>query len=313
MESVLEFGALDLTNHKKSVWDIRSGQQAYDWFMCARYMNDLLTYARMHGAFKLSDTPSLIKIFDDYQNNIHHVASDLSLNFDKWCALECISNEQVSFFELGSTLFGCIEAIEFVEAFIKYIAPHTRQNKNIEWVGVDNSDYLNQTALQLHQAKNLKLFSSLSQVLSHNSVFFAKGVSLLYAINSMTEFAQIMENTDLCLFDYSFAADETISTTIGTGKNVTYYSLEQFIQTIPAGKVCYVREDSVKLNGNLLYVELIVSDNLLLEQFINRQTESLEAIKLHKPEYYELFSRCESLKEIRWLPLQECVSQFKKL
>jgi hypothetical protein len=51
--SFLESGKVDLKNCKKTVYNFKLHQKAYDWFMLARYANDILvTQKNTETAYK---------------------------------------------------------------------------------------------------------------------------------------------------------------------------------------------------------------------------------------------------------------------
>lgn len=109
--SYLEFGALDTNGLQKVIWDLKEGDKAYEWYMAARYLNDLLGYRRLAqqiGKVTLNDVVSY------YRKEIHH-QNDISIHLGKLIALDVLkqSDDLVSYFELGSTLMGCIEGIAF--------------------------------------------------------------------------------------------------------------------------------------------------------------------------------------------------------
>jgi hypothetical protein len=167
--SYLEFGAIDLENSRKEVWDFRLHQQAYDWLMLGRYANDLVAYARL-----LEQLPggSLEDLAGYYEKEIHH-PDDASLNLSKLCALASSGNTPPSFFELGQTVFGCIEGMDFVQALVQKmgvdVPPVAIQDAR--WYGVDISEYFNDLAKRLHQSHHVTTTADVSTLPDDVDVF----------------------------------------------------------------------------------------------------------------------------------------------
>ena len=111
----LEFGEIDLVQGKKTIWDFRMHQKAYDWLMLGRYANDMVTYMRMNE--QLGRMP-ISEIMQIYRDEVHH-PNDLFLNLGKLCALaivrDCSPDQELSFYELGQTIYGCIEGMVFCQ------------------------------------------------------------------------------------------------------------------------------------------------------------------------------------------------------
>lgn len=304
--SCLEFGAVDLENQKKRIWDYKTGQDAYDWFMCARYLNDLLAYVEMEKVLA-GNNENLTESLNVFLEKVHH-KDDLSLNLDKWIAL-LMSTTRISgrrspvFYELGSTLFGCIEGIQFIDnLMLSYQLPLLHSNM-VHWLGVDNSLYLNAAAQQLHQIHQVMLYDDFNEVDESTDVFFAKGVSLLYALENASDFNKLLASNEIALFDYSFANKCDFTTTIGTGKVVNYITKEAFIEDLPSGKVCFTRSDKINHGEETSFYELLIGSEVTVAKFIAQQQETYKALaSVLTAEQQQLFFR-NSLKNIAWQPL----------
>ena len=109
--SYLEFGSIDFQSGTKNVYDVKMTDKAHDWLMNARYSNDIVVYKDMHNSIENSTA-----VIDTFNNEMHH-ADDVSLNISKWIALGTLQKHQLSFFELGQTLLGCIEGISLYKVF----------------------------------------------------------------------------------------------------------------------------------------------------------------------------------------------------
>lgn len=240
--SYLEFGAIDLLNGSKTVWDFRVNQKAYDWLMLARYANDMATYLDMIDAAKDGSIDAAIDI---YRREIHH-RDDFSVNLGKLIALTIASSENASpsFFELGQTLFGCIEGMEFCKVLLQKMdmSLHIPDLQRVAWYGVDISRLFNRFAVRMHPGYSVSVYEAVDELPIQPSLFFAKGVTLLYAIRSLDGLFKLLNSCDAALFDYSLSVDGTQEVTIGTGKTVRYLPLNDFMAAYGgSGKEMHVR------------------------------------------------------------------------
>ena len=103
--------------------------------MHARYSSDIYGYNQckelnLNGEFE--------KVIETYNEYVHH-KNDAYINLLKQIGLT-LFNSNLSYFDLGQTLFGCIDAIDFINSVVK-----TKINvDDVEWYGVDISNFFNQ-------------------------------------------------------------------------------------------------------------------------------------------------------------------------
>ena len=201
VRTYLEFGKKE--GKKNTVYDIRQEQEAYDFFMVARYLKDIIGYKT--GDIKM----------------VHH-KEDLEDNIKKYSALSvCKSfSESQVYYEVGSTLMGVIDSLEYLNKKLRKL-----KIRQIKFVGVDNSDMMNYVAAYTHESYKLRLYKKI-KVLKCN-LFFAKGVSLLYAFDDEKLFCDVLKNSDISIFDYTFSLKGRIRDYVGTGKAVTFLSLDK--------------------------------------------------------------------------------------
>jgi sulfate adenylyltransferase len=197
--SYLEFGKIE--GDKKTPYDTRYDQEAYEFFMVARYARDIIGYRT--GKREL----------------IHH-EEDIEDNVKKFSALQVCraQNHALVFYEIGSSLMGVIDSLEYLNRM-----HHELDVESMHFVGVDNSMMMNELAQYMHPQYHLQLTKHKVQVPC--DLFFAKGISLLYACDNEEEFCAIIKKSRIAIFDYTFSTDERISEHVGTGKAVTFLSL----------------------------------------------------------------------------------------
>jgi hypothetical protein len=226
----LEFGAIDLEKGSKHVYDFRVHDEAYDFLMLARYAKDLISFKNMNKS-----TASLTEKLRDYEKLVH--TKDLYNSFNKLASLNILQKkypgDKLSFAELGGTLMGCIEALDFLILEGNRIESgfSTLDTKNnVEYISIDISKLLNDMAIELHHGYDLKTLLHKSEFTQSVDLFFAKGVSILYAIDTVPELVDVFSRAKVCNFDYSFSLKEQHKIFIGSGKAVTYFNFQEFVK-----------------------------------------------------------------------------------
>lgn len=302
----LEFGSINLHEGKKEVYDFRINGKAYDWLMHARYSNDIFAYKQMAGALLALNFDDLI---DTFKNEIHH-DNDFVFNLNKKIALDVTGG---SFFELGQTLFGCIDTIDFINELEKYLLPESTLVtclKNVDWFGVDISEFFNFMAEKMHEGYKVKTSTSLVETSKNYDVFFAKGITLLYAINSADELFKLISKAKVSVFDYSVSLTEQVDSYIGTGKPVRFLSkveFDSFYQMVRAsGKEIWVRGNSKPdYKINRLYIEGIIATDSIAQDFIEKQKSWILTLKNKEPKLYEVFVHNKSVEYMTWSRLSD--------
>lgn len=304
--SYLEFGSVDLNAGTKLVYDYRMHSKAYDWLMHARYSHDMYTYQRMIDALQkgnLKDVGAL------YSSEVHH-KNDFLVNLNKKNALECAGN---SFFELGQTLFGCIESIKFIKQLESYlnIESNFAFNLNdVSWYGVDISEFFNYMAENLHSNYQVSVSSNLDNVPEEIDVFFAKGITLLYAIDSAETLFNLVYRAKISVFDYSISLFESKGDYIGTGKAVKFLGHDEFQlfyeMVQQTGKEIWVRGNSKSTpEGDKFYLEGIIADYEMGQNFIKVQQENLTKLEKATPQLFKTLVHEKSPEYYQWRKFSE--------
>jgi len=156
----LEFGSINRVSPEKHIWDFRLHQEAYDFFMLARYMKDLIWYQKLARIASSASLPEQGKL---YQKHIY--TQDLFLSLHKLAALHVLwhrksgTGELPQYFELGSTLMGCIEALEYLRGLGSFLdSSFSALNlQKISYHGVDVSDLLNEVAVAVHSGYDVRV------------------------------------------------------------------------------------------------------------------------------------------------------------
>jgi hypothetical protein len=193
---------------KRTCYDYREGQQAYDLFMGARYLNDLIAYR------------------EGRVEAVYH-PEDVRDNLRKHTALTVCRTDDgaLVYYEIGSSVMGAIDGINYLDQRYQSL-----QTEKIRWYGVDNSHFMNAMAEYTHHGYHLQLSETVTPIAC--DLFFAKGVSLLYAIHTEDLFADVLTRSRIAIFDYTFTTSPRIHDVVGTGLPVTYLNFDDCRQRL---------------------------------------------------------------------------------
>ena len=320
--SYLEFGSIDLSSNRKDVWDFRLHEKAYDWLMCARYANDMVTYIDMKEKIDKLSVPELARL---YRAGVHH-RGDISVNIGKLNAIAVSKNtaeknKNLSFYELGQTLFGCIEGMEFCLEFLKQtgVGFPSLDLKKVDWYGVDISHLFNRLAVILHQQYTIKTTDNMSRLPSLLNVFFAKGVTMLYAVRNIDQLLDILNKADLGVFDYSFSMKGEQETTIGTGKHVKYLDFNSFYRKCSrSDKKIYVRQNKSRYDTatNRVFLDCVCGEEKLCRDFTSLDTKVRKGLvsKISREKGESLLPDLLDMapgEKLEWVEVEEFVKSLK--
>ncbi|MBI4929788.1 MAG: hypothetical protein HY841_03425 [Bacteroidetes bacterium] len=311
----LEFGEIDIQNSQKKIWNFQLHQKAYDWLMLGRYANDLQSAVTMQ---QLLSEDAIEQMLHLYNKEVHH-SDEASLNLSKLLAL-CAAKDNtdlsaISFYELGQTIFGCIEGMEFYSALLKHLKIDfpVIDLKNVEWYGVDISEMFNQLSVTFHRAYKVKTMFDSTKLPDKIDVFFSKGITLLYAVRKIEDLFNTIEKSRVSIFDYSFSLDKTEDTTIGSGKTVRYLQLKDFLSALKNRKqVLYVKKSNSRFipETNRIWLDCLFAEEKICQKYIELDTK----IRL------QVFKKLSSLpsserflnndKSPKWLPIDKFIESI---
>ena len=313
--SYMEFGSIDLVEGKKNVWDFRLHDKAYDFLMHARYSNDIFGYLLMND---MLENGALIDIFNLYSQEIYH-KDDAAGNLSKLLGLlifkKIFPQDNLIFFELGQTLFGCIEGMEFYQQLLKKIKFdfESISLNEVYWHGVDISPFFNRFAKVMHEKYTVNTMVELSNMQTKADVFFAKGVTLLYACSTIKELFHVINKGKFSIFDYSFSLIEKQETILGTGKHVNYLAYNQFYnEYINHDKKMYIKEGNSKVDESLkrVWVDCIYGEEEFCQQYIR------DDMKIRRELHYKLSDIDKSSRFLnndinpKWILIENYVDKY---
>lgn len=315
--SYLEFGSIDMRKGKKHVWDFRLHQQAYDWLMHARYSNDLVTYMKLSEDVGHATAGEIV---EGYKNGIHH-QDDFMVNFGKLCALTVMAGglERLSFFELGQTLFGCIEGMEFC---CKVMASmqlnfHPPVLDQVLWLGADISEFFNRLAVLMHPRYQIKTSDTPHNFDLPADVFFAKGVTLLYAIEEPSQLWEMLNKGKISLFDYSFSLGGPQILTLGTGKRVAYLAYDDCKEELArSGRTLLVRRSRSNYDAaaNRVFLDCVYGTEEYCNRYVELESGTIRkvAAQFEDHDYGEVLFKGSTRRMDSWIPLEAFVSEVRR-
>lgn len=252
----LDFGMVK--RGKRTSYDYREGQVAYDLFMGARYLNDLRAYR------------------EGNVDEVYH-PEDVRDQLRKYVALSVCRTEdrRLTYYEVGSSVMGVIDALNHLNGSYGLL-----DTGRITWFGVDNSRFMNAMAQFTHTGYDIRLSETVSPVPC--DLFFAKGVSLLYAIHDEALFAEVLKASRIAIFDYTFSRHGRVADIVGTGLPVTFLDLHECTRLLTAPHRSLVLEPySIRTYHHApdkVTYECIYGDRTTVERY-------RDAVERHATEY----------------------------
>lgn len=250
--SYLEFGHINLKKSQKTVYDYYQHQKAYDWFMLARYANDLSAFIKMTGMLGQNDLNQILKLYtqevqtDDFAQTISKLTGLIVCK-------KTTSQPDISFLELGSTLFGMIEANEFLLTLLNHLGidAHQFDSHKIKFHGIEISELLLQMSISLHKDYQIHLAKKFNpEIHAGLDLFYSKGVCLLYVASTIGQLFELLNACRISIFDVSFSLGQDQEAYIGTGKKAVYLSYKDFCHHYSSrtDKQLYFQKSTTKIN-----------------------------------------------------------------
>jgi hypothetical protein len=311
----LEFGEIDLVKGKKKVWEFQLHQKAYDWLMLSRYANDLQAFVSMTERLPQDALPEIIDI---YNREIHH-GDEASLHLAKIIALDSATQgtESPSFYELGQTIFGCIEGMEFYRELLRHLNIYSSETdlKTVDWHGVDISEMFNKLSKTFHREYKIHAMLEPSSLPDRMDVFFSKGISLLYAVRTIPQLFGTIRKGRCAIFDYSFNLGKTEDTTIGSGKTVRYLSFDDFMHELGNhSETLYVKKKNSRYipDTNRVWLDCLYAEASVCNKFIALDKRIRKELSLRFSPINGAERFLNSDHEPEWLTIEDFIKNMKR-
>ncbi len=245
----LEFGSL--LNKKKKKYEFLKGN-LYDWYMLPRYFNDIFLLNKF--------TPK--KNLKTLSKSIHH-KDDLKFNYINFILLK--SSKIKVFYEYGQTLFEKIFYFKFFSKLLK-----TKFVSNIKWAGNDTSEWFNFFCRNFHKDTKIEVFKKINFRKINKSVFFAKGVTLLYSKDNLKILKKIIDKSSCGSFDITIKNKNNIKF-LNTGKKLYYPKIKNFFNLLKKSEKEIIFKN-IYIDKHKIYLEVIYGEKKIIKSFL----------KLHK-------------------------------
>ena len=234
LKTYIEFGSI--VGKKKRRYQTLKGD-LYDSYMLSRYFRDL------HNLSLINKNN-----FRNHCKKLHH-KKDLKFNFINYLFLIIVKSK--SFYEFGQTLF---EKIFFMKFFTKIFKK--KINFKIKWCGNDISKMFNFFCINFYKNYKINVFEKPNYKLIKNSIFFSKGVSLLYYEKNINLIKYVLKNSYCGSFDFTVCKKKT-KQFLNTGYKLHYPSKKEFLKIIPKDKEQIILFKNLKQDEKFLYFEVI--------------------------------------------------------
>ena len=181
-KTYIEFGSIIRGN--KKIYQTLKGN-VYDYYMMSRYFKDIYFLEKFNNGENLKNL----------YKSLHH-KKDFKFNLINFILLK--TSQSKKFYEFGQTLF---EKIFFVKAFNKIL--DIKINKKIIWCGNDVSKLFNFFCKNFYSNLSIKLNEKPNFFQIKKSIFFSKGISLLYEKKNLKILRNVFKNADCGSFDFT--------------------------------------------------------------------------------------------------------------
>ena len=259
-KTYLEFGSL--INNKKRKYENIKGE-LYDIYMLSRYFRDIYYLSSLKNK----------KNFKSLSKKLHHI-TDLKFNFVNFSLIK--TSNPTSFYEFGQTLFEKIYFMKFISKFL-----NEKSNLKINWYGNDVSKIFNFFCENFFLDRKVKVFEKPNYKCLKNSVFYAKGVSLLYYKNNIQFLKQAINTAKCGSFDFSIARKKT-TVLLNTGYKVYYPSIKSFNNILNNIKNKKIMIRNVKKNKNRIYFEVVFGSKKVIKKFLDYFSKKRQKYKRNK-------------------------------
>lgn len=244
-KNYIEFGVLH--NGQKRKYEIKKGN-LYDWYMLPRYFNDIFLLDKYKNTRNINKLSKLL----------HH-KEDLKFNLVNFILLKISKSK--SFYEYGQTLFEKIFYINFFSNFLK-----TKFNYNINWYGNDISELFNFFCNNFYKNLKIKTSKKFDVKKIDKTVFFAKGVTLLYLKNNSLLLKNIIKKSKCGSFDMSLKKNKT-NIYLNTGKKLYFPSSKEFFKMLNESNKKFIIRNFKIDNTNKIYLEIIYGNDSIIRDF----------------------------------------------
>ena len=233
-KNFLDFGIYK--NKKKIVYETLIGD-LYDTYMFGRYFNDIYNLDK------------LLNKKTKFKKNIIHDLKDLKFNLINFLLI--LNSDKKRFYEFGFTLY---EKIFFFKYFNK-ISKKKINLKKINFFGNDISNKFIFFTKNFYNSFNIKVSKNVNFNHCQNSIFFSKGISLLYEKKNILLLKKIIDKASSGSCDISFYPNRKIKL-LKTGLKLYFPSILDMKNIIKNSNKHFFYRNKKRI-GSKTYLEII--------------------------------------------------------
>lgn len=260
-KNYMEFGSLTLKN-KKKIYENITGD-LYDSYMLGRYFDD------MFNLYKL--TKNKIK----FSQKFFHDVKDFNFNLINYFLIKLSKTKK--FYEFGFTIYEKIYYFKYFNLFYK----KKINLKKIKFHGYDISEKFKFFSKNFHKELNILLSNKFKTELFRNTIFFSKGVTLLYEKKNLIYLNDFFKYCECGSFDISIFPNKRI-VSLNTGYKLYYPSYKDFKNLIKtSNKKFFYR--NIKKNKSKIYLEILFG-----KKKINDDVNKMLSIFFKKNKYKDI-------------------------
>jgi len=240
MNNFIDFGVIK--SKKKKIYQTLSGK-LYDTYMVGRYFNDIY------------NLDSVIKKKKLFNKNLIHDTKDLKFNLINF--LLVLRSKEKKFYEFGFTLY---EKIFYFKLF-NNLSSKKIDFKKTRFFGMEISDLMIFFVENFYKNYKVKVSKYVKKNFFSNTVFFSKGVTLLYEKKNIIFLKNFIDECESGSFDISLYPKKKIIL-FPSGYKLYYPSVDEFIHLIKNSKKHFFYRNKKKI-GKKLYFEIIFGEKNL--------------------------------------------------
>jgi hypothetical protein len=246
MKTFIDFGVI---KKKKKIYQTLNGD-LYDTYMLSRYFNDIYNLNK------------IINKKIEFQKKLLHDTKDLRFNLINFLLL--LENKKKRFYEFGFTLY---EKIFYFRLFNKLSSQKINLKKQF-FSGNEISDQFIFFSENFYKNLKINLSKKIEKKNYSKSVFFSKGVTLLYEKNNMNYLNNFIKECETGSFDISLYPQKKRKL-LETGYNLYYPSIKEFKKILEKSNKYFFYRNKKKI-GNKLYLEVLFGNRNLGKRINNK-------------------------------------------
>jgi hypothetical protein len=248
MKTFIDFGVI---RKKKKIYQTLNGD-LYDTYMLGRYFNDIYNLNK------------IINKKIKFKKNLLHDNKDLKFNLINFLLL--LETKKKRFYEFGFTLY---EKIFYFKLFNKLSSQKINLKKQF-FLGNEISDQFVFFSENFYKNLKINLSKKIEKKNYSKSIFFSKGVSLLYEKNNMNYLNNFIKECEAGSFDISLYPQKKRKL-LETGYNLYYPSIKEFKKILEKSNKYFFYRNKKKI-GNKLYLEVLFGNRNLGKRINNKLT-----------------------------------------